>query len=632
MLGWFFGGNKEETKPKVLTDRQKAIVESLPRAKQELLALVAEIPDEYVHQQVSIAIVTADDRKLREVLQRSVFPKASPELRERLKRLGRSSSWAEINEIAAAGLSTAEEMPDEIILGWFKDYENKDCLLSFYGEGHLLTIAPTGAGKGQGHIIPALLDYSGSMVVLDFKGEAYKETAWYRRWHGPVFRWAPFEEETDAFNPLDFISNWDDARMLADLLVKHSGKGDPFWDNSARDLVTATIEFVRQVYPAHERNMSTVLDMLAPNARQFDLFVDALQKIGDKNLARIGNLLEGWEEKTRSSIYQTARSHLEAWSSPQISRATAFTSFDFVPGDLLFKPAMNDLQPPEMRGPRVDQVEDRVHIMKGSSPTFFITVPPHLLPSYSGIVRVIVGIMLNEVMKQADFIRKEFSGGEKPMPDVPYRPAMFLLDELPQLGYMSQLEQAIAISRTSKIRLWLFAQNIGQLQNVYPQASTLMENCRVQMFFHMNALETAEHVSRRLGTVKGLFGDEDPLATPQDLTSGEDFKGHQVVFAQGCKPIRSRLRLFYKEEALRDRNAQLREYFRKQDDRRDLDGRYTSATEDPPQLQDMKKQAEDESQQPQQSTQPSEEKAPARPEKQDFKLDTPPGFEPPPKS
>jgi type IV secretion system protein VirD4 len=43
--------------------------------------------------------------------------------------------------------------------------------------GHILTCAPTGAGKGIGAVIPNRLDYPGSAFVLDFKGENYAVTA-----------------------------------------------------------------------------------------------------------------------------------------------------------------------------------------------------------------------------------------------------------------------------------------------------------------------------------------------------------------------------------------------------------------------------------------------------------------------
>jgi hypothetical protein len=39
----------------------------------------------------------------------------------------------------------------------------------FYQDGHILTCAPTGAGKGIGAVIPNLLDYPGAAFVLDLK-------------------------------------------------------------------------------------------------------------------------------------------------------------------------------------------------------------------------------------------------------------------------------------------------------------------------------------------------------------------------------------------------------------------------------------------------------------------------------
>lgn len=47
----------------------------------------------------------------------------------------------------------------------------------FRQDGHILTCAPTGAGKGLGGVIPNLLDYPGSAFVLDFKGENYAVTS-----------------------------------------------------------------------------------------------------------------------------------------------------------------------------------------------------------------------------------------------------------------------------------------------------------------------------------------------------------------------------------------------------------------------------------------------------------------------
>ena len=66
---------------------------------------------------------------------------------------------------------TAQPAFDGLLLGW-----HGQCVASasarramtpilHHGDGHLITIAPTGAGKGVGALIPALLSHAGSAVL-----------------------------------------------------------------------------------------------------------------------------------------------------------------------------------------------------------------------------------------------------------------------------------------------------------------------------------------------------------------------------------------------------------------------------------------------------------------------------------
>ena len=107
-------------------------------------------------------------------------------------------------------------------------------LLRYPGDGHLITFAPTGSGKGIGSVLPNCLTYPGSLVVTDPKGENAavsgrtrrddlgQQVAWLDPWRvlqpvgGPV--------GTDCFNPLDFIDPEgedanDDAWLIGEQLV-----------------------------------------------------------------------------------------------------------------------------------------------------------------------------------------------------------------------------------------------------------------------------------------------------------------------------------------------------------------------------------------------------------------------------
>ena len=58
---------------------------------------------------------------------------------------------------------------------------NAEKALYYSGDQHLLTIAPTGAGKAISAALPTLCEYPGQVIVNDPKGELYLRTAEKRR-------------------------------------------------------------------------------------------------------------------------------------------------------------------------------------------------------------------------------------------------------------------------------------------------------------------------------------------------------------------------------------------------------------------------------------------------------------------
>ncbi len=90
----------------------------------------------------------------------------------------------------------AFDNPRSILLGSFNDdgQTRPAGYVHWDGDGHLLTIAPTRSGKGKTTIIPNLLRYQGSCVVLDPKGELFEATSKWRSTLGPVYRIAPLDD------------------------------------------------------------------------------------------------------------------------------------------------------------------------------------------------------------------------------------------------------------------------------------------------------------------------------------------------------------------------------------------------------------------------------------------------------
>src|SRR6185312_189849 len=113
-------------------------------------------------------------------------------------------------------------------------------LLRHQTDKHLLTLAPNRAGKGVSAIIPNLLTWPGSMLVIDPKGENAIVTARQRHRMGQAVHvldpWGITGLACSRFNPLltlapDDTDLIEDATLLADALVVPGGKAeDEFWN------------------------------------------------------------------------------------------------------------------------------------------------------------------------------------------------------------------------------------------------------------------------------------------------------------------------------------------------------------------------------------------------------------------
>jgi type IV secretion system protein VirD4 len=64
--------------------------------------------------------------------------------------------------------------------------KESDNILRYPGPGHLITVAPTRTGKGRDVVIPALLDWPYSCVIVDPKAELACVTSERRKRYGEV--------------------------------------------------------------------------------------------------------------------------------------------------------------------------------------------------------------------------------------------------------------------------------------------------------------------------------------------------------------------------------------------------------------------------------------------------------------
>ncbi|KQZ99805.1 hypothetical protein ASD74_23880 [Rhizobium sp. Root564] len=374
-------------------------------------------------------------------------------------------------------------------------------VLEYNDDGHLLTIAPTRAGKGAAQIIPNLMLYAGSALVIDIKGENYQITQKHRSTFfegATVLKFAPFDDDTSRYNPLDFIRvnndgssssyTFDDARLLAEMLVG-SRTTDTFWDIEARGLVTMLLLYVATRYrPGHyDRAMQKVVELLFPapldnkELSPFDRTIREVQsvaEIGDDSILAsfVTQFLEH-EDKVRAGILSTCRSAMSIWLSPRLQDATAASDFSF-----------SDLKRSMCR-PEADNP---------APTTLFVIIPPEYLREYRPVLRMIVGLAAIELTRASDWTTPDHvADGWEIKPPCP---VLFMLDEFPSLGYMAPIEQGVAYLAGYGVQIWTFAQSIGQLKEIYKENwSTFVSNAGASCYFGMTDPDICDFLAQQLG-------------------------------------------------------------------------------------------------------------------------------------
>ena len=339
------------------------------------------------------------------------------------------------------------------------------------GGGHLMTIAPTGAGKGVGAIIPALLRHRGPVIVIDPKGENFAVTARRRRELGQqVVLLDPFNitgTAPDTFNPLDLLVRddpglVDEAAMLADLLAPVTVSEDPFWNNRARQAIHLLLLTIATQRPPLLRNLGELSYLLHQSDDDLAYTVAELRRSALPAIAEGAAVLDaGDTENVKAAYLSIAQDHVAIFGSAAVNHATARSSFD-----------------PDA-------------ITRGDPLSLYIVLPPDKLISHQRLLRVWIGALFGLILRR----RKRIDP-----------PTLFLLDEAAQLGAMPQLRQALTLLRGYGLQTWSFWQDLSQLQRLYPRDwSTMYNNCAVHQVFGLTTMRLARAVA-------GLNRTHDPQA------------------------------------------------------------------------------------------------------------------------
>ncbi len=343
-----------------------------------------------------------------------------------------------------------------------------DEMIASDGEGHLVTVAPTGAGKGRGAIIPNLLSYKGPAIVVDPKGENYLVTARARREMGQqVHVIDPFRlvtEETDELNPLDVLGRPDvelesEAQALACLLAgPNQGLKEPFWDIWGRAVMAGVIAYVAERENPEDRHFGRVRELVKNDDVVYNLarILDECPDLGGLAQTEIAAFLQ-LTEVTRSGVLATVQSYTDLVNCAPARRTLSRTTID------------------------LDAVA------AGEPMTIYLVVPPDKLASHGALMRLWIGSLLKVIMSRT--VRPEHD-------------TLMIVDECAQLGPMEELRVAMTLLRGYGLKVWAFFQDLSQMRRLYPDDwQTIVNNAAVFQTFGVTNHVMAKEVADMLGDI-----------------------------------------------------------------------------------------------------------------------------------
>lgn len=127
-------------------------------------------------------------------------------IRPRLSTTFGSADWLSWRELQEHRMDVFKNRPWVGILRYSTSAGAQYSHVYANQNGHILTVGAARSGKGTTQIVPNLLHWPYSVIVVDVKGENFDITQARRREFGPVFHFAPFRDTSYSINPLDFIT------------------------------------------------------------------------------------------------------------------------------------------------------------------------------------------------------------------------------------------------------------------------------------------------------------------------------------------------------------------------------------------------------------------------------------------
>lgn len=340
-------------------------------------------------------------------------------------------------------------------------------LLRNDGDQHVMVIGSPGQGKSRGFVIPTMMSFEGSQVVLDMSGELFDETSGYLANKGyEVFILAPGSRFTDGFNPLDLVSTEPNQRItdlqkLTQMLLPDRLRSDSsdFWEESARILLTAMLGFVLEC-PDTRRSLSELYRILNSMSDERKAIVQLLENyegvLSDQTRMQLTKFA-GRHEKLGEGIAAEIVAKLNFLQNPLVEALTSMTT---IPIDAIRKRKL----------------------------AIFIQADWNAIQIYERLISVFIQQMADKLVALG------------PLPNGEHE-VLMMLDEFGNGGRIDTVLTLAPLIRKNGVRFVFILQDGAQLERLYRRSGQkiLMGASTIKLFMNFQNQDDATAVSMAAG-------------------------------------------------------------------------------------------------------------------------------------
>ena len=324
------------------------------------------------------------------------------------------------------------------------------------GEGHVMTVAPTGAGKTTGQIIPVLLACEDNAVVVDLKGEIHRATAARRRAMG---------HRVLVVDPCGVVD--DEGRTSIDPLAELRGRTEQsVWRDLARTLQRAGEQNSKQMMN-EEFWLGVAADVVgALCAHVAHDFTEP--KAGLREVGKIANLTGDSLEHRLAAVEQCSshpvgRGVRAAWHTGGNAGEGNFT------GSVRATVQQNAswLDDPAVEAALRPGGWEAGQLVRSPKTTLYLVIPPERAKGLGKLLALLLSTLIEARIR---------AGTQAPR-------TLFVVDESAMLGEMEALRTAITLTRGYGVQMWTAWQDLAQIERWYRDWTSLIANSKVVCAF-----------------------------------------------------------------------------------------------------------------------------------------------------